>query len=151
MSGRDVHVVFGTGQVGLALASRLAGSGSAVRSISRHRPPALPDGVEWRAADASDPEAATGAADGASVIYQCLNAPYTDWPKQFPPLQRGVLSAAERTGALLVSLENLYGYGPTGGKVITEDLPLDATTSKGRARAGMTGELLDSAGRAGSA
>jgi hypothetical protein len=23
-------------------------------------------------------------------------------------------AAAERTGALLVSLENLYGYGPTG-------------------------------------
>jgi hypothetical protein len=26
----------------------------------------------------------------------------------------GVLTAAERTGAWLVVLENLYGYGPTG-------------------------------------
>ena len=43
--------------------------------------------------------------------------------KLFPPLQRGVMGAAERTGALLVSLENLYGYGPTAGAAMTEDLP----------------------------
>jgi hypothetical protein len=65
-------------------------------------------------ADASDPQAANDAAERAAVIYQCLNAPYTTWPERFPPLQRGVLSAAERQGALLVSPENVYGYGPTG-------------------------------------
>ena len=63
----------------------------------------------------------------------------------FPPLQRGVLTAAERNGALLVALENLYGYGPTGGRPMTEDLPLAATTVKGRTRAAMTAELLDAA------
>jgi hypothetical protein len=49
-------------------------------------------------------------------------------------LQRGVLAAAERTGALLVSLESLYGYGPAEGRPMTEDLPLAATGVKGRAR-----------------
>jgi nucleoside-diphosphate-sugar epimerase len=44
-----------------------------------------------------------------------------------------------------VSLENLYWYGPTGGKPITEDLPLAATTVKGRTRAAMTAELLAAA------
>ena len=107
--------------------------------------------MDWRAADAADPEAAADAAKGASVIYQCLNAPYTQWPERFPPLQRGVLAAAERTGALLVSLENLYGYGPAGGKPMTEDLPLAATGVKGRARAAMTAELLAAAAPAGSA
>jgi len=140
--GEDrLHVVFGTGQVGSALAVHLAGSGLAVRTVSRHRPATRP-GIDWRAADVSDPEAAAGAAKGASVIYQCLNAPYTQWPERFPPLQRGVLAAAERTGALLVSLENVYGYGPTGGRPMTEDLPLAATTVKGRTRAAMTAELL---------
>ena len=145
MSGPELRVVFGAGQVGLALASRLAQSGSPVRSVSRRRPTSLPEGVDWCAADAGDPEAAGAAAKGASVIYQCLNAPYTQWPKQFPPLQRAVLSAAESTGALLVSLENVYGYGPTGGAPMTEDLPLNATTSKGRVRAAMTAELLAAA------
>jgi nucleoside-diphosphate-sugar epimerase len=139
-----LHVVFGTGQVGNALAAHLAGMGMAVRAVSRHRPPALA-GVDWRAADAAEPEAAADAAKGASVIYQCLNAPYNQWPERFPPLQRGVLAAAERTGALLVSLENLYGYGTTLGRPMTEDLPLAATGVKGRARAEMTTELLAAA------
>ncbi len=155
-------MVFGVGQVGRALSARLAGLGLPVRAVSRHhvavsghrravsrhrqavaphRPAGLADAVEWRAADASDPDAATDAAQGASIIYQCLSAPYTDWPKLFPPLQRGVLAAAERNGALLVSLENLYGYGPTGGQPMREHLPLAATTVKGRTRAAMTEEL----------
>ena len=142
MSGSDLQVVFGTGQVGLALASQLASSGIPVRAVSRHRPASLGEGVGWYGADAGDPQAATQAARGAAVIYQCLNAPYTQWPTQFPPLQRAVLTAAERTDALLVSLENLYGYGPTRGASMTEDLPLNATTSKGRVRAAMTAELL---------
>jgi nucleoside-diphosphate-sugar epimerase len=145
MSADRLHVVFGAGQVGRALAARLAGLGVPVRIVSRHQPSAPLDGCDWQAADATDPEAATDAAKGASVVYQCLNAPYTDWPKRFPPLQRGALSAAERNGALLVSLENVYAYGPTGGKPMTEDLPLAATTVKGRTRAAMTQELLAAA------
>ncbi len=138
-------MVFGAGQVGRALTARLAGLGLAVRAVSRHRPPALPGGVEWWAADATDPDATADAARGASVVYQCLNASYTQWPEQFPSLQRGVLSAAERNDALLVSLENVYGYGPTAGGRMTEDLPLAATTVKGRTRAAMTQELLAAA------
>jgi nucleoside-diphosphate-sugar epimerase len=145
VSVEPVHVIFGAGQVGRALAAHLARSGRAVRAISQRAPAGLPDGVEWRSADATDPDAATAAADGAAVVYQCLNAPYTQWPQRFPLLQAGVLTAAERTGALLVSLENVYGYGPTGGKPMTEDLPLDATTRKGRTRASMTRELLHAA------
>jgi nucleoside-diphosphate-sugar epimerase len=140
-----LHVVFGTGQVGSALIAHLARQGTAVRAVSRNRPLALAGGSDWRAADVNDPEVAADAAKGASVIYQCLNAPYTQWPERFPPLQRGVLAAAEHTGALLVVLENLYGYGPTGGRPMTEDLPLAATTVKGRTRAAMTAELLAAA------
>jgi nucleoside-diphosphate-sugar epimerase len=142
MNENSQHVVFGAGQVGRALTAHLAGLGLPVRVVSRHRPTGLPDVVDWRAADATDLEAATDAAKGATVVYQCLNAPYAKWARYFPPLQKGVLAAAERNGALLVSLENLYGYGPLGGKPMTEDLPLVATTVKGRTRAAMTRELL---------
>lgn len=142
MTSTDLHVVFGTGQVGSALVARLAELGVPVRAVSRNRPEGLPDDVEWRPADAASPSSATQAADGATVIYQCLNAPYTAWPTLFPPLQHGVLMAAEHTGALLVSFENVYGYGPTGGRPMTEDLPLAATTVKGRTRAEMTHGLL---------
>jgi hypothetical protein len=55
------------------------------------------------------------------------------------------LAAAERTDALLVTLENVYGYGSSGGKPMTEDHPLTATSVKGRTRAAMTRELLAAA------
>jgi nucleoside-diphosphate-sugar epimerase len=143
-----LHVVFGAGQVGRALTTRLAGLGLKVRAVSLHRPPKLADGVDWWAADAGDTNAAVDAAKGASVVYQCLNAPYTQWAQRFPPLQRGVLTAAVQAGALLVSLENVYAYGPTGGPPMTEDHPLSATTVKGKTRAAMTREL-DAAADAG--
>ena len=140
-----VHAVFGVGQVGRALVAHLVRSGHRVRAVSFHEPGGLPEGVEWRAADAADRASASDAASGASVVYQCLNAPYTQWPQRFPLLQAGVLAAAERAGALLVSLENVYGYGPTRGTPMTEDLPLVATTTKGRTRAEMTRALLAAA------
>ncbi len=138
-------MVFGAGQVGRALSARLTALGLAVRVLSRSRPAEPADGFDWRTVDATDPAAAAAAAAGAAVIYQCLNAPYTDWPMLFPPLQRGVLDAAERSGALLVTLENVYGYGPVAGRPMTEDLPLAATTVKGRTRAAMTEGLLAAA------
>jgi len=148
MSGAGLHVIFGTGQVGRELARTLSARSLPVRTVSRHHPQGLPEvssGVEWHRADATDPAAATKAAEGAAVLYQCLNAPYTRWHTLFPALQRGVLTAAESTGALLVSLENLYGYGPTTDQPMTEDLPLTATTTKGATRAAMTHELLTAA------
>ena len=113
------------------MANRLAESGVAVRAVLRRQPSALVSGVDWRSADLTDSEAACDAAKGAVVVYQCLNTPYTQWPRRFLPLQRAVLAAAERADALLMTLENVYGYGPMDGKSLTEKLPLAATTSKG--------------------
>jgi nucleoside-diphosphate-sugar epimerase len=41
-----------------------------------------------------------------------------------------------------VVIENLYGYGPTGGRPLTEDLPAAATGPKGVTRARMADDLL---------
>ena len=135
--------------MGHALVEHLAAEGKAVRVISLHRPPQLPDGVDSRAIDITVAGEAVNAAEGASVIYQCLNAPYTDWPEKFPPLQRAVLAAAAQTSALLVTLENVYGYGPTDGVPMTELLPLAATSVKGIARGAMNRELVAASEAAG--
>jgi hypothetical protein len=52
-----------------------------------------------------------------------------------------MLAAAEATGAGLVTMSNLYGYGPVNGPM-TEDLPLNATTVKGGVRARMWRDAL---------
>jgi len=74
MNSNALHVVFGTGQVGSALIENLGGRGAQVRAVSRHRPAHLGDSIDWRSADAADPESAADAAKGATVIYQCLNS-----------------------------------------------------------------------------
>jgi uncharacterized protein YbjT (DUF2867 family) len=74
MGEARLHVVFGAGQAGRALVAHLAGPGVALRAVSRHWPVTLAGGIDWRAADAADPEVAADAARGAWVVYQCVNA-----------------------------------------------------------------------------
>ncbi|MDH3295689.1 MAG: NAD-dependent epimerase/dehydratase family protein [Acidimicrobiia bacterium] len=136
-----LHVIFGTGPVGLATMEELAGSGEQVRMVNRSGNAGLPGGVELVKGDASDPDFAARAAAGASVIYQALNPPYDRWPELFPGLQNGAVSAARASGAVLISMENLYLYGPTGGQPMTEETPFAPNTRKGAVRAVMAGEL----------
>lgn len=138
----DLHVVFGTGAIGLATIEILATRGTPVRAVSRSARADVPAGVEVMIGDATDSAFAAKAAAGAAVVYQCLNPPYTEWPEMFPPLQAAVLEGAAAAGAKHVAMDNLYAYGPTGGAPLTEDLPYAATGSKGRTRAKMAQDLL---------
>jgi nucleoside-diphosphate-sugar epimerase len=87
-------------------------------------------------ADATDTDRLATIAAGVDAIYNCASPPYHRWPELWPPLAAALLGAAERTGAVLVTMSNLYGYGPVSGP-IREDLPLGATTEKLRIRADM--------------
>lgn len=141
----DLHVVFGAGPVGLAVAEELAARGRQVRVVNRSgRPPGAPEGegIEWVSADAMEPAATAAAAAGASVVYFALNPPYHRWPELFPSLQVNVLAAAKQASARLVAMENVYMYGPTGGAPLVETLPAAATTKKGRVRAAMHDYLM---------
>jgi nucleoside-diphosphate-sugar epimerase len=130
-----LHVVVGYGPAGATTARLLAEQGHQVRVVTRTpRPPEA--GIEYVAVNAADGARLAEAAHGADVLYHCAAPPYTRWPEELPALTRGVTAAAEATGAVLVMLSNLYGYGPVD-QPMTEDLPLLATGSKGRARAEM--------------
>ena len=97
-----------------------------------------PANVTRVAADAREAETMTRLASGAAVIYNGVNPPYHRWPADWPPIAASVLSAAEHSGAVLVTLSNLYGYGPGAygpSHPMTEDTPLAATGRKGRVRA----------------
>jgi nucleoside-diphosphate-sugar epimerase len=130
----SAHVVIGAGPVGWTTASMLADSGHRVRVITRNG--AGPDHplIEQVRADAADPTALLRAAKGATVLYNAASPPYRRWATDWPPLAASVLSVAEATGSVLVTVSNLYGYGPVGHAMIETD-PLDATTTKGRVRA----------------
>ena len=136
------QVVFGTGPVGVALVERLVAVGEEVIAVNRRGHADVPTGVEVIAGDASDPLFAAEVVRGATVVYQCLNPGYTKWPELFPALQSAVVRAAAGAGAKLVSFDNLYLYGPTGGTPLTEDLPSAPTGPKALVRERMARDLL---------
>jgi len=142
MTTTPPHVIFGTGAVGRALLTALTSRGEKVRMVNTSGVASVPADVEVVGGNAADPAFSTEAARGARVVYQTLNPPYAQWTEKFPALQSGVLAAAEQAGARLVSMENVYMYGPAAGRVLTEDLPNDAPTKKGRLRGRMADDLL---------
>lgn len=139
----DVHVVFGTGAVGLALIDELTAQSLPVRAVSRSGHAQVPSSVEVITGDASNPDFAAQAAAGAAVVYQCLNPPYHRWADLFPLLQNAVVHAARATQARYVSFENTYMYGDTGGQPITEGTPMRAETRKGKVRVAMARQLSE--------
>jgi nucleoside-diphosphate-sugar epimerase len=140
----ELHVVFGTGAVGMSVMDELIRRGPRrVRMVNRSGRARVPDGVEVVGGDATDEAFAREASEGASVVYFALNPPYDKWPELFPPLQAGVIEGAASAGAKLVAMENLYMYGPTGGRPLTEDLPYAPNTRKGSVRAIMSEELME--------
>lgn len=128
-----MHAIIGNGPVGAATARLLSTRGEPVTVITRTGGASTND-VRHVAADAGDVDALTAACAGATVIYSCASPPYHRWDTDFPALASTILSAAERTGAVLVTASNLYGYGPTEG-ALTEEVPLNADGPKGRTRA----------------
>ena len=143
MIENELHVVFGTGPVGLAIMDELVSKGKRVRIVNRSGRADVAEGVEVVGADAADTNFTREASAGASVVYFALNPPYDKWPELFPGLQAGVLEGAASAGAKLIAVENLYMYGSTGGRPLTEDLPYAANTRKGKVRARMSRELME--------
>jgi nucleoside-diphosphate-sugar epimerase len=134
-----IHTVVGAGQVGTRLADLLAARGDEVRLVSR-RGTSVP-GARGIAADAADPLALQAATAGSEVIYNCLNPRYHRWPIDWPPMAANLITCAQQTGAVLVTLSNVYGYGPVDGPM-TEQTPMVGHTVKGTVRARMWDEAL---------
>ncbi len=129
----SIHIVVGFGPAGAATARLLAEQGHAVRVVTTSARSPEP-GIEHVALDATDTERLIEAARGAVAIHSCAAPPYRRWAVDWPPLASSLCAAAEATGAVLVLLGNLYGYGPVDGP-LTEELPLAATGPKGKVRA----------------
>jgi len=146
---QNLHLVVGSGPIGSAVVRQLVDAGKQVRVVTRSGSGLAHDQVERVAADAADASRMASLAQGAAVIYNCVNPDYTRWALDWPPVAASLLAAAESSGAVLSTCSNVYAYGPVS-RPMTEDLPLAATGTKGKVRAQMWRDALASheAGRA---
>jgi nucleoside-diphosphate-sugar epimerase len=139
----DRHVIIGAGPVGRAVAAVLARRGADVVLASRSGQGPEIEGANRVAVDAADGDALSRLADGAQVLYNCVNPPrYDAWADVWPPVAAALLTAAERSGAVLAVTGNLYPYGPVDGPMV-EGMPDAAPGKKAGIRARMTAEAFE--------
>jgi nucleoside-diphosphate-sugar epimerase len=148
------HVVLGAGPVARAIVASLIQRGIDVDVVTR-KGTEVP-GARAVTANVLDTDRLASVISGSQAVYQASQPEYHRWPQEFPTLQDSVVRATHGTDAVLVAVENLYGYGAVRGS-ISERLPLSATTRKGKTRAEMwrsleaeyqAGRLKVTAGRA---
>ena len=143
MSTNELHVVLGTGPVGKGIARELVKLGKTVRMVNRSGKAAdLPVTVEVLKGDVYNAANVAQLTKGATTVYQCTQPAYHEWAEKFPSLQAAVVEGLAANGAKLVVMENLYMYGDTNGRPITENLPYAAHTKKGKVRAAISEALM---------
>lgn len=153
----EIHVIFGAGQVGRPLASLLQRSGKRVRVVKRSASEVA--GSEFVLGDATDAALCARAAEGARVLYHCMNPPYDTrrWADLVPRYMTNLIAAAARAEARLVVLDNVYMLGRPNGRPLDEESPMNPCSRKGEIRARASdqlfhahrrGDVLATAGRA---
>ena len=125
----NLHVVFGSGQIGSRVARLLAERGDRVRVVARHPR----GGTETLAGDGRDLAFAATAGAGATTVIDCMNPPYHKWQADLLAMGKGSLHAAKASGAKLVALDCLYMYGAPDAPM-TEATPNAPCSKKGRLR-----------------
>lgn len=134
------HVVLGAGPAGSAIAAELLARGEDVTVATRSG--GGPEGVDRAQVDASDADALTAVCEGADVIHNALNpAKYHQWAELWPPLAASILATAERTGAVVAVVDNLYAFGPVDVPM-SAALPDRPSSTKGTIRMRMWHDLL---------
>jgi nucleoside-diphosphate-sugar epimerase len=137
------HLVIGAGPVGSGVATALAAQGTPATIVTRRgTDPGHPLITAVRA-DAADADALSRLAVGAMAIHNCVNPPYHMWATDWPPISKAMMTAAERSGAVLVMMDNLYAFGPGSTMPMCEGDPTNATGPKGATRRAMEMEMLD--------
>ena len=136
------HLVIGSGPVGSGIAQRLADQGSPVTVFTRSGTGPVHPSITLAKGDAVDAAAIARHAEGAATIFNCANPPYHRWGTDWPPMHQAIITAAERTGAVVVMMDNLYAFGADRPMPMKPTDPLLAIGEKGSVRARMATELL---------
>lgn len=144
-----VLILGAAGRIGQVLASAFAEAGWDVRAQARKPLPSALAGrprVQPIRCDATDVAALATAAQGAAVVVNALNPPYTEWDRLALPLGDAALAAARASGALLMLPGNVYNFGRELPPLLTGATPERGDTPKARIRIELEARLAAAAG-----
>jgi hypothetical protein len=132
------HLIIGAGPIGRATVQALLDQGHHVKIMTRSGT-TVPGCVSLQ----GDAAHLSGESEGCESIIVCTNPPYHQWPEQWPPVIASVIGEAQRTGARVVLMSNLYSYG-RGSGVMNQETPVNPTTTQGEVRAQLWQMLSES-------
>lgn len=148
VSARSFELVIGAGPVARHLTSKLVAEGRSVTLLSRKPTTDLPGSARNVVADVLNVSEYIDAVRGATVVYSAVNAPYTRWAEELPPLMRTIATLAASLDARLVAMDNLYMLDPAQGPM-RWDSPIAPRSKNGEVRAAVAEELMSMANRGG--
>ena len=110
----DRIIIFGYGSVGPATAARLLAEGREVIIAQRRVPSELPKGTMFAPCDVLDRDAVIKPVRGAGQSVVATGFAYSGavWREVWPKAMGNFVAASKATGSRMVSIDNLYMYGP---------------------------------------
>ncbi|NBC83022.1 MAG: NAD-dependent epimerase/dehydratase family protein [Bacteroidetes bacterium] len=132
------------GAIGREIAKSLKQYTDQIRLVSRN-PIMVNDNDELFKADVKNKEEVMKAVEGSEVVYLTVGLKYDSkvWQKHWPVIMRNVIDACKVHQAKLVFFDNVYMYDPAYMGNITEDVPVNPVSKKGKVRAGIAQMLLN--------
>ena len=136
------HLVVGAGAIGSGTALLLAEAGHDVTVVTRSGGGPEHPSITRVVAGARETTRLNSRHSAARGMPNCANPPaYHKWAEQWPPLAAAILTAAERAGARVVTMSNLYGYARGSSPMRATDR-FDPPTENGRIRVEMWQQAL---------
>lgn len=133
-----IAILGANGRLGRAVAKAFLAAGYEVHAVTRNgKLPAGLEGAVPAAADAMDRDALVRATQGAEIVFNGLNPPYTDWKAKCLPMARNVMAACRIHGATHLFPGNVYNFGAPLPVDLSETLAFQPTTRKGAIRVEM--------------
>ncbi|WP_375199516.1 SDR family NAD(P)-dependent oxidoreductase [Lysinibacillus sp. RS11] len=142
-------VVGASGGMGYALVNELVSRNIHVKAFARNKEKLVAlfqhhKNVEIISGDAFNEQEMMKASNGVDVIFHAISFPYQDWAKQHNRCLDMVIKIAEKQGAKIALVDNIYAYGRQSTNRITEETRKEPQTKKGKIRLAMENKLKES-------
>lgn len=138
----DVHVVLGTGPLGLAVIDELVSQGKKVVAVNRSGKASLPEDVPCLKGDFVDAKQSQDLLKNATVAYNCIGLPYQEWEDKLPRIMDNIITAAAENNTKIIYADNLYAYGPQNGP-FHEQMSYNPVGIKTKVRADVATKLME--------
>ncbi|MDD1505509.1 SDR family NAD(P)-dependent oxidoreductase [Lysinibacillus sp. CNPSo 3705] len=142
-------VIGASGGMGYALVNELVSRNIQVKAFARNKEKLVAlfqhhKNVEIISGDVFNEQDLMKASNGVDIIFHAISFPYQDWEKLHMRCVDMVINIAERRGAKIALVDNIYAYGRQSTNPVIEQAKKEPQTKKGKIRLMMENKLKNS-------